>query len=75
MNYITKRLTDLRIAYEAAINYDYVPSKEEAEKLITDYLPKHIMVSVGYVESILEKYEGYSCGDITVLLIDLIDEL
>lgn len=75
MNDKIKKLKDLRIAYECAINYDYVPDKEEAIELVNDILPSYIKTNVEEVERILEEYNGNSDGNITNLIIDLIDEL
>ncbi len=75
MNDKIKKLKDLRIAYECAINYDYVPDKEEAAELVKYMLPNCIKTSIEEVERILEEYNGNSDGNITNLIIDLIDEL
>lgn len=70
-----QKLKDLRVAYECAINYDYVPDKEEAEELISDILPDHLNIKKKELEKILDEYEGNSDGNIRDLIIDLIDEL
>ena len=70
-----KKLKDLRIAYECAINYDYVPDKEEASELVTYMLPKFLNTNIEEVERILEAYSGNSVGNITNLIIDTIDEI
>ena len=75
MKYNIKKLKDLRIAYECAINYDYVPNESEAKELIEFMLPKHINISTHELEEILKKYEGNSVGNIIDMIISLIDKL
>jgi hypothetical protein len=70
-----QELKDLRIAYECAINYDHVPSREEADELISDILPKSMKVEKERLEKILDKYEGNSDGNIRDYVMNCIDEL
>ena len=70
-----KKLKDLRLAYECAINYDHVPEKDEAQHLITYMFPEHLSVDIKNVERVLEEYEGNSPGNIVNLILDVIDEL
>jgi|TARA_R110000851_G_scaffold86656_1_gene188687 hypothetical protein len=70
-----KELKDLRIAYECAVNYDHVPSKEEADELINDILPQHMKVDKDRLERILDKHEGSSDGNIVNYVMSCIDKL
>lgn len=70
-----KQLKELRIAYECAINYDYVPNKSESKELIELMIPGYIDISISELEEILEQYEGSSDGIIINKIIRLIDDL
>lgn len=70
-----KKLKDLRLAYECAINYDHVPEKGEAKELVTYMLPEHLSVDIKNVERVLVEYEGNSPGNIVNLIMGLIDEI
>lgn len=75
MNKQIKKLKDLRILHECALNFDYVPGKEQAEELLINYLPEYITIEKIDLEELLTKYEGYSVSNIENELFDLIDEL
>lgn len=75
MNDKIKKLKDLAIAYECAINYDYVPDKYEAEEIFEEILPSYMNPNIEEIERILEEYEGNSDRNITNLILKLIKEL
>jgi hypothetical protein len=70
-----QELKDLRIAYECAINYNHVPSRDVADELISDILPKSMKVEKERLEKILDKYEGNSDGNIMDYVMNCIDEV
>lgn len=72
---VIKKLKDLRIAYECAINYDYVPNKSESDKLIEYMIPEYLKLDKSVLESILTEYEGNSPNNITNLINSEIEKL
>ena len=72
-------LKKLRVAYECAVNYDYVPSKDEASELLEnifqDYFIEKYSLTKESLEFILTDYEGHSDSDLKSLIMDKIDEL
>lgn len=70
-----KQLKDLRILRECALNYDYIPNEDEAVELVEYMLPNYINITVEELKPLLNKYEGYSVGDLESKIIDAIDEL
>lgn len=68
-----EKLKELKIARDCAMEYDYVPGKEEADNLV-----KYILrgdITVAELEPILEKFQGWSVDDINSRVYRLIDEL
>lgn len=70
-----KKLKDLRILHECALNFDHVPEKEQAEELLMDYLPDYITIEKEDLEELLEEHEGWSVGNIEEAIFNVIDEL
>ena len=70
-----KKLKDLRVVRECALNYDYVPEKCEASELVKEILPDCISITVEALELLLDKYEGSSVDNIDNYIIRAIDEL
>lgn len=66
-----QNLKNLAIAWEAALNCDYVPTTDDAQYLKDNYY----RCNVNNLEEILNKYQGCSCDDIESKIITLIFEL
>ena len=76
MNKQIKKLKNLRILHECALNFDLdVPEKEQAEELLMDYLPDYINIEKEDLEELLEEYEGWSVSNIEEAIFNVIDEL
>lgn len=75
MNKQTKKLKDLRVLHKCALSFDHVPSKDQSEELLMDYLPDHIIIEKEDLEELLEKYVGWSVGSIEDEIFNSIDEL
>ena len=69
---LIKKLKDLSLVRECALNYDHVPNKDQADNICENILyetPKEI------IEPLLEIYEGYSVSNVTDVIMSTIDEL
>ncbi len=79
MGRVLEDLKKLRVAYECAINYDHVPSEDEASELLEnifqDYFIEKYSLTKDSLEIILTDYQGHSDSDLKSLIMDKIDEL
>lgn len=68
-----QKLKELKITRDCAMEYDYVPEKEEADHLVEYILRGDI--TVVELEPILEKFQGWSVDNIDNMVYKLIGEL
>lgn len=71
-----EHLKELALAREVALSYDYVPESEdvdEVHELLTEGLEIH--VDLYDLQDILNKYSGWSPGEIENTAFNIINEL